>query len=352
MRVPSVALTPPNERSSFCLFPELTTREITETPGYPQPVPKPRLPDLFHIKPASGMGLGVFAKHAIKVHELIFAERPLLVCPVAIPFPPGLQTKGLTEAEVFRKCINHGEGLLKQMVEMMTPEDAKTFRSLNNCHQESGETLFGIMRSNGIDVEITQRECEDERGGYAAIGKVGSRFNHKYEFHRSFFWLRAIYILASCMSNVTVDFDVKSFSMKYMAKRDIDAGEQIFYSYCDNMQPAKKRRKDLETYGFLCQCMGCVNATPESDKLRQELEDRVVKLFRGRQAMFADPKFNIRSLDSLLKLEKDVMKERLETHNIFPYLLYVILEGYMTLGNPAKVKGYEKKIAKYNAPSK
>ncbi len=62
----------------------------------------------------------------------------------------------------------------------------------------------------------------------------------------------------------------------------------------------------------------CVNATPESDKLRQELEKKVSKLLQGREAMIADPKFSVRALDLLLKLERDIMKEDLEAHKTFP----------------------------------
>ena len=72
-----------------------------------------------------------------------------------------------------------------------------------------------------------------------------------------------------------------------------------------------------------------MNATPESDKLREELEERVGNLVQGRQAMLADPKFNVRSLDPLLKLEKDVVKEGLDARRCFPYLLRIILDGYV-----------------------
>ncbi len=146
-----------------------------------QPVPKTRLPNLFQIRQAPGMGLGIFAKHDIKVHELIFAERPLVVYPTAMPYSLG-ETKGLTDAELYEMSTEVAEGWLKKMVDMMTPEDAKAFISLNNCHK--GEALYGIMRSNMIKVEIIKGEHGNgwEGYGYSAVGKVGSRFNHRLVF--------------------------------------------------------------------------------------------------------------------------------------------------------------------------
>ncbi len=163
------------------------------------------------------------------------------------------------------------------------------------------------------------------------------------------FLLYFVKSFSSCISSICVEFDAQSFSMKYIAIRDINAGDQIFLSYCNQAMPAKERRKQLETYGFVCQCTACVDATPESDKLRQELEERLSKLFQGREAMIADPKFNVGSLDPLLKLEKDIMKEGLETES--PYLFRVIMDGYLKLKNQKKAEEYAKKLFKYAHPS-
>ncbi len=120
------------------------------------------------------MDLGVFAKHDIEVHELVFAERPLVVYPSAT-----LYAKGLTEGETYKKHVVD--------LGMMTPEDAKAFVTLHNYHKVTGEDLFGILRLNMIMVEIIKGEHKNEWDGYGAIGKVGSRFNHRFVFSIIFF---------------------------------------------------------------------------------------------------------------------------------------------------------------------
>ena len=83
---------------------------------------------------------------------------------------------------------------------------------------------------------------------------------------------------ASCAPNVHIRFDIPTFSLRVIALREIKAGEQLFYCYCSPNESVKKRRKQLATYGFECQCKVCTNATPESDKLREEITDRIQKI--------------------------------------------------------------------------
>jgi len=68
-RIPSLSVTQSKEPSSICMLWTSTLEKIVNTPGYPSPLPKTRLPDLFTIK--SNMGLGVFAKRDIKASACI-----------------------------------------------------------------------------------------------------------------------------------------------------------------------------------------------------------------------------------------------------------------------------------------
>jgi hypothetical protein len=146
---------------------------------------------------------------------------------------------------------------------------------------------------------------------------------------------------------VGVEFDVPTFALQIIARRDIEPGQQLFYCYRGLKRPAKERQRQLlETYGFVCQCKACVNATPETDKLREEVHDKIVKIFDGKVEMFANPRFNIRSLDPLLKLEKDMVKEGLDFGDYFVMLLFMILQGYQKLSNVAKQREYMTKTAK------
>jgi len=138
------------------------------------------------------------------------------------------------------------------------------------------------------------------------------------------------------MPNVRVSIDVPTFSLQVIAERDIKSGSQLFYCYCQPDRSVKERQRQLATYGFVCICKACVNATPESDKLREEMEDRIEKIGDEYEEMFANPLFNIRSLDPLVKLEKDIIKEGLDFGTPFMNLLYFIMKGYIKLGDSKK----------------
>jgi len=64
--------------------------------------------------------------------------------------------------------------------------------------------------------------------------------------------------------------------------------------------------------------------------------------------MFANPRFNIRSLDPLLKLEKEMVKEGLDFGDYFAILLFTIMQAYKKLNNMAKQREYLTKCAKYH----
>ena len=79
-----------------------------------------------------------------------------------------------------------------------------------------------------------------------------------------------------------MNFDIPTFPIKITALRDIEAGQQLFYCYCDFFQSTKERQKQLAAFNFVCQCRACVNTTPESDKLRTT----GLKSFRKKQTRY------------------------------------------------------------------
>jgi len=58
--------------------------------------------------------------------------------------------------------------------------------------------------------------------------------------------------------------------MEFTAIKDIKAGEELVYAYCRLDKSAAERNEELWAYGIVCDCRACVNATPETDKLRME----------------------------------------------------------------------------------
>ena len=81
---------------------------------------------------------------------------------------------------------------------------------------------------------------------------------------------------------------------------DIEPRQQLFYCYRGLKRPVREQRRQLldsYVYGFVYQCEACVNATPESDKLWEEVHDRIVNFAVGEEEMFSNPRFKIHSLD-------------------------------------------------------
>ena len=136
-----------------------------------------------------------------------------------------------------------------------------------------------------------------------------------------------------------------SMSLRVIAERDIEAGDQFFYCYCQPNRSVKERRRQLATYGFVCQCQACVNATPESDEIREEMNDRIRKIIDEKAGLFANPRFSIRSLGPLLKLEEEIVKEGLDFGSLFSNLLWTILKGYRETNSIAGEMEY---IHKFN----
>lgn len=144
-----------------------------------------------------------------------------------------------------------------------------------------------------------------------------------------------------------VKFDTASFTLQYIAIRDIKAGEQLFYAYCNPMQPVKGRQDGLGRYKFVCKCTACENATPESDQLRERYGINEKMSSRWKEVLLGS-KFKGDSLESLLGMEEEMMKEGLDFWMPFPRLLDAIAEVYIKLGNHIKAGQYKDKLARYH----
>jgi len=147
----------------------------------------------------------------------------------------------------------------------------------------------------------------------------------------------------SCISNVGQSFDRASFSLQFIATRDIKKGEQIFHCYCTASDSFNERKKTLAAYGIVCRCSACVNATPETDQLRKELS-KISGLYERRREIVGDPALSLKTLEPLLKLEKDLIKEGLDVTDTFPLLLAVIREIYDKLKISFKAQEYIARI--------
>ncbi|PPQ93633.1 hypothetical protein CVT25_000819, partial [Psilocybe cyanescens] len=229
-----------------------TKTRVLNAPGYPLAIPKATGLPAYELRSTQDMGLGVFATRDIKVGELIFAERPLLVLPRNIGLlAPGVSVPlGSADLHGSRMAIlKESEKTLEIAVGRMSPENQKAFKGLANMHTKDGcGPLMGVVRTNGYHIDTIydgEQLLELNQNGYTAICNLGSRINH------------------SCAPNIDNAFAMASSSFQFRASRDIEAGEQLFHSYCGVDLTATERKAELAPYGIVCSCAACAHATPE-----------------------------------------------------------------------------------------
>ncbi|KAJ7236038.1 hypothetical protein C8J57DRAFT_1479364 [Mycena rebaudengoi] len=235
----------PGESTTECLFYPGSKEVVMNLPGFPQPVKKPKRLN-FRMNPTPGKGSGLFSTRALKMGDLILSERPLFVGARGVPVdhPPDL-----TREQYYQYVLNDLEKVYKYAVDRMDPEPKAAFMALANSHKEDGSgPLVGIVRTNGVGVRGLCPSVEGHLGTYSAVCKDISRLNH------------------SCSANTSSRWDLLSFSFQLFAVRDIDAGEELTYTYTDAFLSTAKRQADLKSYDFVCTCAACTDASASDER--------------------------------------------------------------------------------------
>ncbi|KAF9474369.1 SET domain-containing protein [Pholiota conissans] len=295
---------------------EATKPRVFNVPGFPKPVPKPNAnAPVYEVRTTPEMGMGVFATRNIKAGELIFAERPLLVVPI---------NANMLELNVQPTMGLYGqyEQILEASVSRMSEVNQVAFRALMNSHTEDGSGLLtGIVRTNGYGEESVYdgpgTKAADLASCYSFVGNVASRINH------------------SCVGNVYRGFDKAAFAFTFKALVNIRAGEQLLHPYCETHASVARRRSQLDSYGFVCGCHVCANATPASDKFREVYTKRTSE-FKARSwasVNGVDESWpNDRELKELEKFREITVKERLHNRPSYRHVLSALVLGYSKRG--------------------
>ncbi|OCH88045.1 SET domain-containing protein [Obba rivulosa] len=304
---------------------------ILAQPGFPTPVPR-RAGRAHRIAPAGPAGLGMFATRALRAHELIFAERPLLVMPVAFC---GFGAAAVDRTSAMAQC----EEIVGCAVKRMTEENRLAFRALANSHLHDGSPeLYGIVRTNGFEAGDKLQEAvpqlpEGVMGTFTVIGRELARANH------------------SCSPNAYVEFDPLSLSLRISARREIAAGEEITTTYAHLLEPYSGRRRTLVPYGFNCVCNAC------QDRAGSDARRRKIKasghLYKDstldkwlKEPLRDDDRYEAQLLN-LLKLIEDEKLEIL-THHV--QVQATLASVYAALGDRQNALKYAKEVAASELP--
>ncbi|KAF8800127.1 SET domain-containing protein [Phlegmacium glaucopus] len=309
-----------------------TKEKVTRAPGYPQPIPKTSQIN-YVIKTVPDMGMGMFATRDIEIGELIFSERPLLVIPEVLITSVATE-EHYTEAQIQKIMLIEAEKMLEIAFGRMNDKDKKAYMGLMNSHQDDGSgPLMGILRTNryGLDglADGPDGAKVTSRMRYSAVCDKGSRINH------------------SCMENITTNFRIPSFSVQFIATKEIKAGEQIFFCYCHKSSSAAERKEELARYGVVCQCSACLNATPERDRLRKEYTRRVNEYARLSKIWIQDSSLDEDVLRPVVKLYNEMKAEGLDTSEHYSLLLGVFYAVYTRLNQREKAAKWADEIKKH-----
>ncbi|KAF8815516.1 SET domain-containing protein, partial [Phlegmacium glaucopus] len=280
---------------------------------------KPRMPNFCTVKETPNMGLGLFATADIGPDELLFSERPLIVYPMAMPSTLSESNQYL-QLDFMKISLHEQEQNLECAVSRMSDDDQKAYRNLWNNHTEDGSgPLLGIARTNGYVIDLHDGLVETTTNSYCAVGKLASRINH------------------SCLPNVYQQFEIPSFSIQYKARRYIKAGEQILYSYCRLDQTLAERRLELAPYGMVCTCSVCVNAMPETDKLRKEYAHGFAAIRDLLNRNTSNIKMVDRFVEEIIKLQQAMLKEGLDIVDGYVDLMDLLESAYSRVGTKLNV---------------
>jgi hypothetical protein len=194
----------------------------------------------FRIKatPGKGTGTGLFSTRAIKMGGLILSERPLFVA-ARVPYTPDV------------------EKYFQLSVSRMHPDAKSAFMALASSLEKDGSgPIIGIVRRHGLTLDGLPSGSKLKNildslhsGGkaknetYRAICKIISRLSHRYA---CLVWINTVAdILHSNSPNTEPRFDLRSFSYRLFAVRDIAAGEELTSTdtYLDCLEPPERTGK-------------------------------------------------------------------------------------------------------------
>ncbi|KAI0643503.1 hypothetical protein C8Q79DRAFT_915392 [Trametes meyenii] len=177
------------------------------------------------VDDAGSSGLGVFATNDIGRGNLIMRERPLLLCPLLLPY-----RSSWDEVDQYPE--------LKDAISYMTPPNQDAFHSLAKSSLPGKSAVKSIIDTNALYLGPLQIGSPQARE-YSGVCRDISRINH------------------SCSPNAAYRFDLRTFTFEVRALFSIPAGDQIVISYIDAALPRNKRLERLSAYDFSCSCTAC-----------------------------------------------------------------------------------------------
>ncbi|KAI0785809.1 hypothetical protein C8Q75DRAFT_735302 [Abortiporus biennis] len=259
-----------------CLIYAPTKALLMNTPGFPQRIRRPSVPS-YEIREIPGRGNGAIALRDIEAGELIIAERPLIISPISISFP------------------HHTSRLPNGVVSFAPVFKGKEVQ--NEIHR-----LFDLLIDRMDNSLIKNLEMMGVLLFMDEVGQMGLQLLSMEDLN------------LFCCPSTAYHFEKASLSMELRAVRKIPKGEEITITYIEkDFASTDKRQASLQSYGFTCTCIICINPS-ESDAVCTFIRSQLVP----HAANVTDP------LEVALEHIELLEKWQMESYQIYqPYLMRV-----------------------------
>lgn len=177
-------------------------------------------PGVYAVRPSRGKGLGVFAAHDLDVGDIIMREAPIIKISLpklsrGSPYPMAAVSK-LVQDE-FELLSSNAQGEVMALTHYTDP-----------ARSAQPDILGTIFRTNAYNT-----------GDKVALFPRIARINHSCRPNSGYYWSEKL--------NRRIVF----------VTRKVKAGEEFFVSYISLLLSQEDRQKQLDRYGFKCQCEAC-----------------------------------------------------------------------------------------------
>jgi hypothetical protein len=215
---------------SFITTPEVATAYLLESFSNEDQEDRGRLP--YEARESGDRGIGLFATRKLRAGEALTAKHPVL----------------LVARELLYNVTREQRQRLLEI-------------SIKQLPQKTTDLVMGLAKSRGGNVydDIVQTNAKGMRLGQAShLGVVPetARVNH------------------ACRPNTYYRFDDYTLTLDFFPLRDIEAGEELSYTYgFSELQYRDRQQKLNDEWGFKCSCSLCSASKEERAKSDDHLED-------------------------------------------------------------------------------
>ncbi|KAI0172597.1 SET domain-containing protein [Hypoxylon sp. FL1284] len=219
-------------------------------------------PPPYEFVELEGRGVGVIARRAIPKGEVVMLRYPVVV--------------RLSDSKHWKN-----QDLLKLLhraAVQLPPRDAGQMMKL--ARSKGGYVVDDIINTNAFGVKINGLD-------HSALYVDVSRLNH------------------ACKPNMFSRVSSTSLGMEVVAYRDVEAGEELTFSYTPLNLLSEQRQPLIQEWGFNCSCLICASPdeSASSDRRRGRIQDLLAELDRPETRNHAAVQARVNEIVDLCKTE-------------------------------------------------